>query len=179
MALTACTGNAPTDVSALSITASAPSSTALATSLTSARVGTECSIIDSIICVATMTGRPSNMHLLMMSFCTNGTSCLGISTPKSPRATMTASVMVRISSKSSKASGFSIFATIRACLPAASIRLRRSMMSLELRTKESPTQSTSFSKANAKSASSFSVMHGSEIAVEGKLIPFLGFNLPP
>ena len=49
------TGYLPAAVSALSITASVPSSTALATSLTSARVGTGLTIIDSIICVAVMT----------------------------------------------------------------------------------------------------------------------------
>ena len=54
---TTSTGNAPTAVSAESITASVPSSTALATSNTSARVGIELLIIDSIICVAVMTIR--------------------------------------------------------------------------------------------------------------------------
>ncbi|KAF0962562.1 hypothetical protein MLGJGCBP_04313 [Rhodococcus sp. T7] len=46
----------PTDVSPESITASAPSRTAFATSEASARVGREFSIIDSSICVATITG---------------------------------------------------------------------------------------------------------------------------
>ena len=46
----------PTEVSPESMTASAPSRTALATSDASARVGREFSIIDSSICVATMTG---------------------------------------------------------------------------------------------------------------------------
>ncbi len=49
------TGYLPAAVSALSITASVPSSTALATSLTSARVGTGLMIIDSIIWVAVIT----------------------------------------------------------------------------------------------------------------------------
>ena len=44
---TACTGNLPTLVSPESITASAPSITAFATSDASARVGRECVIIDS------------------------------------------------------------------------------------------------------------------------------------
>jgi len=61
----------------------------------------------------------------------------------------------------------------------ASIRLRRSVMSLEHsgRTKAQPSPHHC-SKANAKSASSFSVMHGSEIAVEGKLIPFAWLQFP-
>ncbi len=48
------TGYLPAALSAESITASVPSSTALATSDTSARVGTGLWIIDSIICVAVM-----------------------------------------------------------------------------------------------------------------------------
>ena len=53
---TAWTGYSPTLVSADSISASAPSSTALATSDASARVGRGAEIIDSSIWVATMTG---------------------------------------------------------------------------------------------------------------------------
>ncbi len=53
---TTTTGYLPTLVSPESMTASAPSSTAFATSEVSARVGTGFSIIDSSICVATMTG---------------------------------------------------------------------------------------------------------------------------
>ncbi|CAB4594951.1 unannotated protein [freshwater metagenome] len=53
---TVTTGYAPTEVSPESITASAPSRIALATSDVSARVGTGDEIIDSSICVATMTG---------------------------------------------------------------------------------------------------------------------------
>ena len=54
MVRTASTGQAPVAVSAESITASAPSSTALATSLTSARVGCGETIMLSSIWVATM-----------------------------------------------------------------------------------------------------------------------------
>ena len=53
---TVTTGYSPTLVSPESMTASAPSSTAFATSDVSARVGTGLEIIDSSICVATMTG---------------------------------------------------------------------------------------------------------------------------
>ena len=56
MVCTVTTGYSPTLVSPESITASAPSSTAFATSEVSARVGTGLWIIDSSICVATMTG---------------------------------------------------------------------------------------------------------------------------
>ena len=56
---TTSTGSAPIAVSADSITASVPSNTALATSLTSARVGAGATIIDSSICVAVITGVPT------------------------------------------------------------------------------------------------------------------------
>jgi len=55
----------PAAVSADSITASLPSSTALATSSTSARVGTGLWIMDSIICVAVITTRCSSRALWM------------------------------------------------------------------------------------------------------------------
>ena len=53
------TGYRPTAVSPASMIASTPSSTALAASLTSARVGRGSSRIDSSTCVATMTGMPA------------------------------------------------------------------------------------------------------------------------
>ena len=55
---TASTGYWPAALSADSITASAPSKTAVATSETSARVGTGEVIMLSSICVATTTGLP-------------------------------------------------------------------------------------------------------------------------
>ncbi|MNX41437.1 hypothetical protein D3C86_718390 [compost metagenome] len=57
MEVTVSMGNWPAAVSAESITASVPSSTALATSITSARVGSGALIMDSIIWVAVMTTR--------------------------------------------------------------------------------------------------------------------------
>ena len=61
-------GNFPTEVSPLSITASAPSNTALATSFTSALVGVEDSIMLSIIWVAITTGFEYLMHLFTIIF---------------------------------------------------------------------------------------------------------------
>ena len=55
--VTVATGSSPMAVSPLNMTALAPSRTALATSVTSARVGTWECVIDSSICVATTTGR--------------------------------------------------------------------------------------------------------------------------
>ena len=59
MVATASTGNCPAADSADSITASAPSKIAVATSDTSARVGTGLEIMLSSICVATTTGLPA------------------------------------------------------------------------------------------------------------------------
>ncbi len=103
-------GCSPTLVSPESITASAPSSTALATSEASARVGAGLVIIDSSIWVATMTGLALRRALSMICFCRNGTSSSGHSTPRSPRATMNASNALTTSSRLSIACGFSILA---------------------------------------------------------------------
>ncbi len=68
---------APTEVSPDSITASAPSRIALATSDASARVGRELSIIDSSVWVATITGRAFSRAICTMRFCTSGTCSRG------------------------------------------------------------------------------------------------------
>ena len=75
--------------------ASAPSKIAVATSLTSARVGREWVTIDSSIWVATITGTLASRAWRMTSFWMIGTSSSGTSTPRSPRATITASTRGR------------------------------------------------------------------------------------
>src|ERR1043166_1925301 len=87
---TASTGYCPAADSAESITASAPSKIAVATSDTSARVGTGLVIIDSSICVATTTGLPAARAERVMCFWMPGTFSSGISTPRSPPATLLA-----------------------------------------------------------------------------------------
>ena len=72
--------------------------------------------MDSSICVAVITGFPRSSALAMIRFCTSGTSSGPISTPRSPRATMTASASASTSSSASTASDFSIFAGGRAFL---------------------------------------------------------------
>src|SRR5271163_1408881 len=96
---TASRGNWPEALSAESMIASAPSNTAVATSETSARVGTGVVIIDSSICVATTTGLPTRRAIRVMLFCKPGTRSSGISTPRSPRATISASETARMSSR--------------------------------------------------------------------------------
>ena len=112
---TVSTGYFPAAVSALSITASVPSSTALATSLTSARVGTGARIMLSIICVAVMTTLSISRAMRIMRFCSAGTAALPTSTARSPRATMMPSLALRMFSSCGMASLRSILA-IRAGL---------------------------------------------------------------
>ena len=124
MRCTACTvssGYCPLAVSADNMTASVPSSTALATSETSARVGIGLLIIDSIICVAVITSLFCARAMRIMRFCKPGTAASPTSTPKSPRATIIASLASIIASKCSIASARSIFATMLAVPPAALI----------------------------------------------------------
>ena len=122
MNATASTGYWPIAVSPESITAEVPSRIAFATSLASARVGSACTIIDSSICVAVITGFPRSSAFEMIRFCRSGTDVGPISTPRSPRATITAYDSARISSSACTASAFSIFAITCAVEPASSIR---------------------------------------------------------
>ena len=75
--LTDSIGNAPDAVSPESITESAPSKIAFATSVNSARVGREFWIIESSICVATMTARFALFAFTAIRFCTRGTCSVG------------------------------------------------------------------------------------------------------
>ncbi len=89
-----------------------PSSTALATSLTSARVGTGARIMLSIICVAVMTTLSISRAMRIMRFCSAGTDALPTSTARSPRATMMPSLAFRMDSRLGIASVRSILAII-------------------------------------------------------------------
>ena len=124
---TACTvsnGYWPAAVSADNITASVPSSTALATSETSARVGIGLVIIDSIICVAVITSLFCARAMRIIRFCRPGTAASPTSTPRSPRATIMASEASIIASRLPMASARSILAIILALPPAFFTKLR-------------------------------------------------------
>ena len=94
---------------------------AVATSETSARVGTGAVIMLSSIWVATITGLPAARQARVSRFWIGGTEVTGSSTPRSPRATMMPSEASRISAKASTAAGFSILERI-AARPSASSR---------------------------------------------------------
>ena len=112
---------------------------AFATSDTSARVGRAAETIDSSICVATITGVRASRARRMMSFWATGTSSRGTSTPRSPRATMTAVVAARISSRRPRASGRSSLATTWASDRYSLMTSRTSRTSAAERTNDTPT----------------------------------------
>ena len=123
---------------------------AVATSLTSARVGVGEMIIDSSICVATTTGLPSWRAAATIRFCSGGTPSGGSSTPRSPRATITASASSMISSSRSIAAGFSILASSAALSP---ISARASATSSGRWTNDKAIQSAPCSSAKCEVAS--------------------------
>ena len=83
-------GNCPSSVSRPSSSPSAPSSTMLATSVASARVGRGAKHIESIRRV-TMQGLPIFSHVRSTCFCTANIFSGAISAPSSPRARSTTS----------------------------------------------------------------------------------------
>ena len=97
-------------VSPASITADVPSRIALATSVSSARVGIGLRSIESSIWVAVMTGFPALTVVRIVFFWTRGTCWRGSSTPRSPRATMVPLAAATISARFATASRFSILA---------------------------------------------------------------------
>ena len=163
-------GNSPIAVSPESMIASAPSRTAVATSLASARVGRGDRIIDSSICVATITGRPATLAARSSRFCTRGISSIGSSTPRSPRATIAASATSRIRSKSSTAGRVSIFATIGT--GRSPIAARSSSMSEGSRTKDWATRSTPRSRTCRSISRSRSVTGGRLSRSAGTFTPW-------
>lgn len=176
---TVSTGYAPTLDSADSMTASAPSRIALATSEASARVGRELVIIDSIIWVATITGLALRRHSSTRRFCTIGTRSSGYSTARSPRATMTASNAATTPSMLSTACGFSTLAMTGTRRPSSSITLWTSFTSSASRTKDRATMSQPIRRAKRRSSTSFSDSAGTFTAAPGRLMPLWSEITPP
>ena len=147
--------------------ASVPSKMALATSLASARVGRGFWIIDSSIWVAVITGLPKSLHFSIIIFWSTGTSSAGISTPRSPRATMRPSATSKISSMFLTPSAFSIFAMILISFCSDSRIRRMATMSLPRCIKDAATKSTPCWQPKRKSASSCSDTGGKLSATPG------------
>ena len=162
--------------------ASLPSSTALATSLASARVGRGLRIIESSIWVAVMTGLSVSMQRAMIIFWIIGTASGLVSMPRSPRATMMPSEAWMISSIFSTASGFSILEMIGVSRPIGArlwTTLRRASISVAARTKLSAIQSAWCCSANSTSSWSFSVIEGMKRLVWGMFMPLRSWRMPP
>ena len=115
----------------------------------------------------------------MICFWMSGTIAAPISTPRSPRATITASVSPRIASSASTASAFSILAITCACEPAAAISSRRSRTSAAERTNERATKSTPRSSAKSRSSMSFRVRDGIGTGTPGTFTPLCVSTTPP
>ena len=148
--------------------ASAPSKTAVATSETSARVGVGAVIIDSSIWVATTTGLPARRAARVICFWMPGTRSSGISTPRSPRATISASAASMMAASRSTACGFSILASTPARPRAI---LRTSARSSGRWMKDRAIQSISVPSAASRSARSFGVSASKGSVVSGTLTP--------
>mmetsp|Transcript_2925 Transcript_2925/g.7474 ORF Transcript_2925/g.7474 Transcript_2925/m.7474 type:complete len:219 (-) Transcript_2925:523-1179(-) len=142
MIVTASMGYPPAAVSPESMTQSVPSSTALATSLASARVGLGAPHMDSNICVAVITGLPTRLHCDIIIFCATKTFSGGISMPKSPRATMIPSLASQIASKFRTPASFSIFEMILILRPRSPRVCLMNFTSSALWTKDAATKST-------------------------------------
>ena len=132
--------------------------------------------MESSIWVATTTGLPARRQARMISFCRPGTSSGGISTPRSPRATMAASASSTKPSRCSSAAGFSILIMTAARSP---ISLRASATSSGRCTKERPTQSVPNSRPISRSARSLSVRGEIGSTTPGTLTPLRSLSVPP
>ena len=167
-------GWAPTAVSCESITASEPSRIALATSATSARVGRLEWIIELSICVAVIDGRAKRPASASTRFWTIGTSSMRISMPRSPRATITQSAALMISSARSTAWGFSILA-----ISGSRVCWRTKSTSSARRTKESATRSTPSCSPNSSISRSRSGTEGRFATSPGMFRPWWEATAPP
>src|SRR5712671_3653976 len=123
-----------------------------------------------------MTGLPASRQAWITCFCTLGTSSGGISTPRSPRATISASERSMISPRRWIAAGFSSLTKSPAALP---ISLRPSATSSGRCTKDSATQSAPCCSANDRSARSLSVIAEIPRTTPGTLTPLWSDRVPP
>ena len=158
---------------------SVPSRMALATSVDSARVGSRLAVMDSSICVAVITGLPTRTAREMRSFWMMAICSTGISTPRSPRATMMPSLALRMSSRCLSASARSIFAMTKGCLPSAFAAARTASMSAAVSTNDWLTASTPFASANSRQARSCSVNALIPRSMPERLSPFRERSSPP
>ena len=142
--------------------------------MTSARVGRDEATIESSIWVAVMTGRASPPASAITCFCTNGTSSISSSMPRSPRATITQSAAWMICSANSTAWGFSILA-----ISGRRVWRRTSATSSGRRTNDSATRSTPSDSPKRRSSRSSSPTEGRSASSPGTFRPWRDETVPP
>ncbi len=146
----------------------------MATSATSARVGREELTIESSIWVAVIAGRASLPAVRSSCFWTIGTSSIGSSMPRSPRATITQSAARMISSAASTAWGFSILA-----ISGRRVWRRTLVTSSAVRTNDRATRSTPIDSPKWSMSMSSSGTAGRPRVEPGMLRPWREATVPP
>ena len=174
------TGHFPTAVSPVTITAAAPSATALKISLTSARVGTGFCSMDASICVTTMNGFPALRHWASIRFWAAGSSHRGMAFPRSPLAMTISSAFSRNSGSRSSPIWFSILANSRIFAPPFSSSACRTVSrSRRLRTKGCITPVTPQNAAMRIFSTSDAVIVGGSRSAPGRARLFRPRRTPP
>ena len=112
-------------------------------------------------------------------FWTSGTSSIGSSMPRSPRATITPSAASTISSAFAAACGFSIFAITGRSRPPSASRARTGSRSSRRRMNDSAIRSTPISRPASISRRSSSLTAGSDIVTLGRFSPCRDATVPP
>jgi hypothetical protein len=132
------------------------------------------------ICVAVIDGFDALPASEISRFWASGTSSIGSSTPRSPRATMIPpSAASMISSARAAACGFSIFATSGMSEPRFSSAASTFSRSLGRRTNETARMSMSWSTAKSIHAASDAPDSGSSASAPGRLTPWWELTAPP
>jgi len=125
----------------------------------------------SSICVATITGFWNRWQVRMICFCTIGIVATSISTPRSPRATITASAASTMLGRLSMASRFSILATTRASDPRVRSSSLSSFTSTAERTNERLTKSAPPRAAHSACCQSDWLIAGTDSLTPGRFTP--------
>ena len=115
----------------------------------------------------------------MICFCIIGMLATSISTPRSPRATITASAASTIESRLSIASRFSILATTRAFEPRVRSSSLSSFTSTALRTNDRLTKSAPAAAAHSACFQSAALIAATESFTPGRFTPWRLRISPP
>ena len=138
------------------------------------------STIEASIWVAVIDGREWRPASARSRLWTTGTRSIGISMPRSPRATMIPlSALRMIASAFSAAWGFSIFAISGMSVPPARTRCSTGSRSSARRTKDTASRSIPCSTAKSTQSRSVRLADGRGISVPGMFSPWCEATAPP